>query len=116
LEKRIQNQQIEIAGDEHIRATVNGQFQKFVIGWITTRDDPLGDRHQFRFGKYPPYTINERLQYSRYEIRPLRNFEHLASVTVLLRSSPYLSSQRTSSPGQDDSFNAALKSCDVLSR
>jgi len=53
--KRIQHQQINIAGHDQFRVTVDGQFKRPVVRGNPARDDALNDRHQFRFGENLPH-------------------------------------------------------------
>jgi hypothetical protein len=47
ITKGIEREQIGVAGDDQIRMTVHGQFEKFIVCRIATRDDSLGDGHRF---------------------------------------------------------------------
>jgi hypothetical protein len=45
--KGIQDQQIGIAGHDHIRMAIHREFEKLVVGRVAASDDALGNRHRF---------------------------------------------------------------------
>jgi hypothetical protein len=44
--ERIQGQEIAVTGHDQVRTAVDGQLEKFVVGRIAARRDPLGNRDQ----------------------------------------------------------------------
>jgi hypothetical protein len=48
----IQNEQIGVPGDNDISAAVDGQFEEFIVFWITARGDLRGNHNQLGIREY----------------------------------------------------------------
>ncbi len=74
----MQNEKVAVAGDNHIRVTVDGQFKKLIVGRITTRNYPLRDRYPLRSRKNAPDTL--QIAWWRFpgDVRPLQDLDKLS--------------------------------------
>ena len=75
--ERMQHQQIEVAGYDHIRPAIHRQFEKLVIRGIAANGDPFGNCYQLGLGKYSPHFIEVGRQQPGREIGPLQNLDQL---------------------------------------